>query len=54
MNWFFGEWQTKEMPISVLQPMNRTGRYRDKVFVENGVSAVRDHDEIYLRLRYTF
>jgi hypothetical protein len=32
----------------------RAGRdaYRD--FVENGLSAVRDRDELFLRLRYTF
>jgi hypothetical protein len=33
---------------------NRVGRHAYKDFVENGLSAVRDRDEIFLRMRYTF
>ena len=32
----------------------RTGRDAYKDFVENGLSAVRDRDEMFLRIRYTF
>jgi hypothetical protein len=32
----------------------RTRRHAFKDFAENGLSAVRDRDEIFLRVRYTF
>jgi hypothetical protein len=30
------------------------GRGAYKSFVENGLSAVRERDEIFMRIRYTF
>jgi hypothetical protein len=33
---------------------NRVGRHAYRDFVENGLSAVRDRDEMFLRIRYTF
>jgi hypothetical protein len=32
----------------------RAGKHRGSTFVENGLSAVRQSDELFLRLRYTF
>jgi len=32
----------------------RAGRHAYRDFVENGLSAVRDRDEAFLRIRYTF
>ena len=42
------------MAISPTSLSNRTGRHAYKDFAENGLSAVRDRDEIFLRVRYTF
>jgi len=52
---FTGRTQLVDMPVRPLSPAaNRQGpdAYLDPV--ENGLSAVRERDEIYLRIRYTF
>lgn len=55
VNYFFDKWDEKEMPLTVLEPeANRGGRYRNSIFVQNGLSPVGDKDEVYLRIRYTF
>jgi hypothetical protein len=54
-NFFFGRQQLVDSPVAELRAgLNRTGddAYRDAA--ENGLSPLRDRDEIYLTLRYTF
>jgi hypothetical protein len=51
---FFGREEARPMAISPTSLSNRTVRHAYKDFVENGLSAVRDRDEIFLRVRYTF
>jgi hypothetical protein len=55
MAFFWGRFQAKTAPLATVgDPPFRTGRHSQKEFVENGLSAVRDRDEIFLRVRYTF
>jgi len=42
------------MAISPTVLSDRVGRHAYEDFVENGLTAIRDRDEIFLRLRYTF
>jgi hypothetical protein len=51
---FEGREEPRPMALYPTVLANRVGRgaYRD--FVENGISAVRDRDEIFLKIRYTF
>jgi hypothetical protein len=55
MNFFFGRWETTDMAIA---PLGTVGAevgslaYRDGI--ENGLAVVRERDEAYLRIRYTF
>ncbi len=52
---FSGRWEPKDAEIVPLGGREfAVGNDYDHTFVENGLSAVRDRDEIYLRLRYTF
>ena len=51
---FTGREETRDMAMSPTALSNRTGRHANKDFVENGISAVRDRDELFLRIRYTF
>jgi len=51
---FMGREETRDMAISPNALSNRTGRHAYKDFVENGLSAIRDRDEFFLRIRYTF
>jgi hypothetical protein len=54
-NIFMGKEQIHEMPISGIGPAsNQRGEYAYKVGVENGIALVRDRDEVFMRLRYTF
>jgi hypothetical protein len=54
-NFFFGRQQLVDSPIAELRAgLNRTGRDAYKDAAENGLSPLRDRDEIYLTLRYTF
>jgi len=54
-NIFMGREQLHEMPLAGIGPVsNQRGKYAYKVGVENGISLVRDRDEVFLRLRYTF
>ena len=54
MNFFFGREQYKDAAVSELRPVNRVGHHAYEDGVENGVSVLRDKDEVYLILRYTF
>ncbi len=51
---FAGRAQPKDMALVPIATRNRTGRYAYNDFAENGLSVVRDRDEAFLRLRYTF
>jgi hypothetical protein len=52
---FAGRVQERVMPINGLGPVSaRFGRNAYKSFSESGLAAVRERDEIYLRIRYTF
>ena len=46
----------EEKPMSLWSPAltNRVGRGAYKSFVENGLSAIRERDEFFLKIRYTF
>jgi hypothetical protein len=54
MNLFYGRFERKDGSIVPMEPSNRIGSTRNSSFQENGLSAVRDHDEIFMRFRYTF
>jgi hypothetical protein len=54
MAFFMGREQSRDMAISPVALGDRAGRHAQEDFVENGLSAIRDRDEIFLRLRYTF
>jgi hypothetical protein len=51
---FWGRWEKRVAPLYEIALGNRVGRGAYKSFVENGLSAIRERDEIWLRLRYTF
>ncbi|CAG1000279.1 hypothetical protein MYXO_02958 [Myxococcaceae bacterium] len=51
---FWGRYQGKEFPLNPLTPGNQTGRYAYQTWVENGLAVIRDRDEVFLRIRYTF
>ena len=55
VNFFWGRWEYEDMPIAPLGTVGSESgslAYRDGV--ENGLSVVRERDEAYLRIRYTF
>jgi len=55
VNIFAGRFEKKPRAISPLgTPGFSTGKHKDSTFVENGLAAVRDRDEIFMRIRYTF
>ena len=53
---FQGRWNEFDAPIN--DPgsgaSNRIGKDSQKQFVEQGLSAVRERDEAFMRIRYTF
>jgi hypothetical protein len=51
---FFGRYERKKPPLWTPGLVNRVGNGAYKSFVENGLSPVRERDELYLRIRYTF
>ena len=52
---FFGHYQTKTPGLwGVGAGGNRVGRGAYQAFVENGLSPIRERDELYFSLRYTF
>ena len=51
---FMGREEARRMAISPTSLSNRTGRHAYKDFAENGLGAVRDRDEMFLKVRYTF
>jgi hypothetical protein len=52
---FGGRFQEERVPINPVGPANlRFGRSANSTFVENGIAVIRERDEIFLRIRYTF
>ena len=51
---FWGRYQAKDYPLNPLSLENQVGRGAYTSWVENGLSAVRQRDEVYFNLRYTF
>ena len=55
VNVFFGHEQLRQSAINELRPaLNRTGHDAYMVAVENGLTALRERDEVNLTIRYTF
>ncbi len=51
---FMGRFQEKTPPLYTTALGNRVGRGAYSSHVENGLSPIRERDELYLRIRYTF
>ncbi len=51
---FFGSFQKRVAPLYQNSLDNRAGRGDYRSFVENGLAAIRERDELWLRIRYTF
>jgi hypothetical protein len=51
---FTGREQNEHAPVNDIVATNRVGRGANSQFVENGLSAVRERDEAFLRIKYTF
>ncbi len=55
MNFFWGRFQTTDIPIQGLSTVGaQVGRDAYTQGVENGLAVVRERDEFFMRLRYTF
>jgi hypothetical protein len=55
LNFFFGDAQYKPMPVRAFAPTSdRVGDNAYKDGVENALTQIRNRDEAYFRLRYTF
>ena len=55
VNFFYGRWERVDTAIAPLGVVgNETGHMAYQDAVENGLSVVRERDEAYLRIRYTF
>ena len=53
--YFYGQESSRPAALVPLaSPAAGAGPGSQKAYVENGLSAVRDRDELFLRLRYTF
>ena len=51
---FFGRFESRNAPLHPFGPQNRVGRHAGKDFVQNGLAAIHEKDELFLTLRYTF
>jgi len=52
---FYGRVQTKDAPLTGLTgPPGGAGAGSQRSYVENGLTSVRNRDEVFLRIRYTF
>jgi hypothetical protein len=51
---FTGREEPRPMALYQTSLGSRAGRHAYDDFVENGLSVVRDRDEAFLRIRYTF
>ncbi len=54
MAFFWGRWQGKEYPLNPIALDNLTGPGAYTQWVENGLSPIRQRDEAFFILRYTF
>jgi Protein of unknown function (DUF1302) len=55
VNFFWGRWEFEHAPIAPLGTLgNEAGKLAYRDAVENGLSVVRERDEVFLRIRYTF
>ncbi len=55
MNFFWGRFEQRDLPIQPISSIdNQVGRRAYTQGVENGLALVRDRDEAFLRIRYTF
>jgi hypothetical protein len=55
MSFFFGRWEYVDTAIAPLGVIgNELGHHAYQDGVENGLSVVRERDEAYVRIRYTF
>jgi hypothetical protein len=51
---FWGRWQTKKAPLAPIALHNQVGRGAYESAAENALAIVRDRDEVFLRITYTF
>jgi hypothetical protein len=52
---FWGRWYSNNMPVNPFATVTQqTGQNAYTTFTEPGLSVIRDRDEAYFRLRYTF
>ena len=51
---FWGRYQGKDLALNQVIEGNQVGDGAYRTWVENGLSVIRDRDEAYLRIRYTF
>jgi len=51
---FWGRYEHKPAALVPATLPNRVGRGANSSYVENGLSVVRERDEVYMRIRYTF
>jgi hypothetical protein len=56
LNAFWGRVQQIEAPLLPLGTAGAAGagRGQQHAYVENGLSTIRDRDELFFRIRYTF
>jgi hypothetical protein len=54
LSFFYGRFEPKTAALNPIASLNRTGRHANTDFVENGLSVIRDRDEAFLLVRYTF
>jgi len=51
---FWGRYQEKAFPLNPVAPSNQVQRFSYATWAQNGLSVIRDRDEAFIRLRYTF
>ncbi len=51
---FWGRYEGKDLPLNPIAPSNQAGAWSYNSWVENGLAVIRDRDEVYMRIRYTF
>jgi hypothetical protein len=54
MAFFWGRTELRTTALTQIGPRNRIGRHRDKDPVDQALSVVRERDELFLRVKYTF
>jgi hypothetical protein len=55
MAWFYGKTEKRPYPLTPIGVANGgAGKGAYHSYVQNGLSVVKDRDEVFLRLRYTF